>query len=48
VSFGAVFPAQYVPASHVAQTGGELEVAGAVCTVPALQVPAVVHCVWFG
>ena len=38
--FGASLPAQYVPASHGAQTAGENNVAGAVCTVPAAHTPA--------
>ena len=38
--FGASLPAQYVPASHGAQTAGENNVAGDVWTLPAAQTPA--------
>jgi hypothetical protein len=44
---GAVSPAQWVPAGHVSQVGGAVEVPGAVCTVPALHVPCGWHDAWF-
>jgi hypothetical protein len=46
--FGEELPAQYVPASHGAQTGGELGVPGAVCSVPAAQAPCGTQLAWFG
>ena len=45
---GAALPAQYVPGSQTAHTGGELDVAGSVCTVPAAHAPLGKHVDWFG
>jgi hypothetical protein len=46
--FGVAAPAQYVPTSHGAHTGGEVGVAAAVCSVPAAQAPSGRHVDWFG
>jgi len=46
--FGAALPAQYVPASQTAHTGGELDVAGSISTVPAAHAPAGKQVDWFG
>jgi len=48
VSFGVVPPAQYVPVSQAAQTGGDVGVAGVVCSVPAAQASADTQLDWFG
>jgi hypothetical protein len=40
---GLAFPAQYSPAVHGPQTGGDVGVAAAVCTEPAVQKPSVVQ-----
>jgi hypothetical protein len=47
-TFGAVAPAQYVPASQGAQVGALEGVPGAVCTVPGGQAFAGRHCETFG
>jgi hypothetical protein len=44
--FGVAPPAQYVPASHAAHTGGEVGVPGEVCSVPASHAPCGRHEAW--
>ena len=39
-TFGVAAPAQWVPASHGAHTGGATGVAAAICSVPAMQASA--------
>lgn len=41
-------PAQYVPTSQVVQTGGDVGVPAAVCSVPAAHAPADTQLAWFG
>jgi hypothetical protein len=43
-----VLPAQYVPASQSAQTGGVVDVSETVCSVPAAQAPTGTQLAWFG
>ena len=45
-SFGAVPPAQYVPASHALQTAGDVDVAAVICAVPAAQAVADTQLDW--
>ena len=45
---GVAAPAQYVPTSQAAHTGGEVGVPAAVCSVPAAHAPSGTQLDWFG